>query len=141
MKEHKWRDGNHMIFESGHKTFDQQVDCISTGNVIGNVQYSNHIRPYIETECNGFTNSPGHLRDYDLKYFDNLPRRIRKEIEGFTQEKSGWLYEFHHWDGHHKIIHGYVFTDYEHNLVKQWVTGPTYRSREVIDEAVKYVSN
>lgn len=49
------KDGNHMVFDSPHKGFNKQVDGISTGNVMGDVQLSGFVRPYNETECNGFT--------------------------------------------------------------------------------------
>lgn len=40
---------------------------VYTGNVWSGLQYSNFIRSEHETECNGFTNPPGKLRDFDLK--------------------------------------------------------------------------
>jgi len=128
-----------MLFESGHKTFDRQVDCISTGNVIGHVQLSFHIRAYTETECNGFTRPPGHLRAFDLKTW-NLPIRVRDRVLKETEDKSVWLYEFRHWTGNRKIVHGYVITSYDHRLLAKFLTGPTYKSVSVINEAITYIT-
>jgi len=138
-RETAWRDGDHMLFESGHKTFDRQVDCISTGNVLGHVQLSWHIRPYTETECNGFTNPPGHLRAFDLKDWQ-LPQRVRRCVLDQTETRAVWLYEFRHWRGDVKIVHGYVVTSHDHGLIDYFVTGPTYKSELVIHEAITYIT-
>lgn len=138
-RETVWRDGNHMLFESGHKTFDNQVDCISTGNVIGHVQLSFHVRAYTETECNGFVRPPGHLRSFDMKKW-RLPTDVRDRVLKETETTSVWLYEFRHWTAKGKIVHGYVITSNDHELLAEFVTGPTYKSGLVINEAVTYVT-
>ncbi len=134
-----WRDGNHQLFESGHKTFDRQVDCVSTGNVIGHVQLSSHIRPYAETECNGRVWQSGHLRAFDLKNWQ-LPCHVRQCVLDMTEINAVWLYEFRHWRGEEKIVHGYVITNYEHDLLDYFITGPTYKSELVIHEAITYIT-
>ncbi len=142
MKEKKWRDGNHMIFESLCKTFNKQCDYISTGNVIGTVQLSFFVRPYNEVECNGFTNPPGHLRDFDLKVWRNrrTPHVVLDCVKELTNDgKKIILYCFRHWNNGEEVVHGYVITDDKHNLLKQFVTGRTYKSYSVIEEATKYI--
>ena len=144
MKKVQWRDGNHMIFESGHRAFDRQTNIITTGNVIADTQYSSYIRPFTETECNGFTNEPGHLQDWDLDGFPSLPRWIRKKIEGITYDHAAILYEFRHYNGQDKQVDGYVLTSTEDagcKLLAKWATGPTYKSVLALDEAIKYITN
>ena len=136
-----WRDGNHMLFESGHKTFDRQVDCISTGNIIGNVQLGFYIRSYAETKCSGQTFPVGHLRDFDLENWQQLPSHVRERVLRETTDKGVWLCELRHWRGEHKIVHGYILTtDDDHRLLARFRTGPTYKSDLVIDEAITYVT-
>jgi len=139
-----WRkDGMKQIINTGHKTFDRQLVCASTGNVIGGGQYSNYIRPYTETECNGFTRPPGHLQNFDLQHF-SLSDRLRSLVKKYTQDKSRILYKFYHYNGDTEITHGYVLTEgYDENykLVDYWVTGPTYKSWLVIEGVLPYITN
>lgn len=140
-REAVWRDGNHMLFESGHKTFDRQVDCISTGNVIGHVQLSFYIRAYTETRCNGLTWPPGHLRAFDLGNWPQLPSHVRDRVIRESEAKDVWLCELRHWTSRDKkIVHGYILTDHSYNLLAKFVAGPTHKSQLVIDEAVTYVT-
>ena len=78
MKKREWENPNKMRFESEFKTFNKQVNLITTGNAICNTQMSMFIRPYKETKCNGFENPEGHLMRWDLQYFSNIPQNIRK---------------------------------------------------------------
>ena len=144
MKKHTWDNPNKMHFESPHKTFNRQTQCISTGNVIANTQYSNYIRPYGETECNGFTNPPGHLQDWDLTkniVASTLPGQIREEIRQLTRENGGIVYNFHHWKGDRRIDNGIVLTARDHKLVKIWYLNPSWKAQAAIGEAVKYITN
>ncbi|NIV28280.1 MAG: hypothetical protein GWN58_01840 [Anaerolineae bacterium] len=146
MKAIEWRDPNTMVFESGHKTFDRQVGFISPGNVISPHQLSKHVRAYADIHCNGFTRPPGHLRDFDLGWFDStgLPGHMRRWLKRATQEQGAWVYRFCHFnsDGR-RVVHGWVVTSDGPNktLLRKFYTGPTYKSWWVIDEAAKYVSN
>lgn len=142
------RGGNRMIIDTGHKTFDRQCDCISTGNVWGDVQHSSFIRAFDETECNGFSNSPGHLQDFDLKYFiesvPNIPVRVLKEIKEATKTISGILYQFRHFTGPSwnrcKIVHGYVLTDEKYKVIKKWQTNGGHKSWRVLEAVLPYMS-
>ena len=142
MKKREWINGNKMKFESECKTFNKQCDCISTGNVWGGVQFSQYIRPTNEVECNGATFPLGHLRDYDLKpfrlsYFPHVRKAVMEYADAGIQTI---LYKFRHFNGQKEIIHGFVITDSRHHLLKKFVTGPTYKSWSVIDEAIKYIT-
>ena len=145
MKRIEWVNGNHMLFESAHKTFNRQVDCISTGNVIGDAQFSWCIRPFTETECNGFTNPQGHLQEFDLKPFRQL---IPEDILSYTRDachgKQAILYVFKHFIKHRRIVDGAVLTtsDYGHpKLIRKWYLGVSSKSNSIIDEAIKYITD
>lgn len=148
MKEKTWDNPNKMHFDSPHKTFNKQCTLISTGNQIGNVVYSNYIRPYGETECNGFTNPPGHLQDWDLtkNIVVKLPYNIREQVRNLTHDNGGIIYDFHHWNGgmgsfSKKIVDGFVLTTKDYKLIKVWYVNRDWRARAAVDEAVKYITN
>jgi len=147
-----WANPNRMVMETGHKTFDRQTNIVGTGNMIANTQHSSYIRPYTETKCWGPDEFPkGHLRNYDLAAFRSMPRNVRKKVESLTETNKVILYEFYHynaggWRGMNyqrvdrRITHGYVVTDSNGRLLFKVVTGPTSKSRKVVDEVAKYVS-
>lgn len=147
MKKVEWRTPNRMKIDTGHKTFDRQCDCLMTGNVIGNTQYSNFIRPYNETECNGFTNPKGYLQEFDLKHFTSCPRYVIAFVKEAALDKSVILYEIRHWikepgKEHRKYVHGYIVTDGKSDeLLATFTTGRTHKSHAIIRECVKYLSN
>ena len=80
------KNGMKQLISSGWKLFDKQTNCISTGNVISNTQFSSFIRPWNETECNGYTFSEGHLMNCDLEPFRKY--RIPKQFLNLLEEKS-----------------------------------------------------
>lgn len=146
MKKHIWDNPNKMHFESPHKTFNRQCRLITTGNQIGDVVYSNYVRPYSETECTGFTNPPGHLQDWDLTkniVANILPGYIREQIRELTHDKGGIIYNFHHWNGDRRIDDGFVLTtrhdDYQ--LIKVWYINTDWRAKGAVDEVIKYITN
>jgi hypothetical protein len=141
MKQAKWTTPNRMLFESEHNTFNRQVDTISTGNVWGRVQTSGFIRPYTEQKCNGFTSPPGDLRRFDLGLFPHLPQHVREYVIRETKADPIILYEFHHYNGRTKITHGYIVTTTDHKLMRHFITGPTWKSQGVIQEASKYIAD
>ncbi len=142
MKQIEWVNGNHMRFESEHKTFNRQVGAISTGNVVGSVQYSNFIRGYNETECNGFTNPPGHLQNYDLtKNIVSLPSSIREAVRKLTHDRGGIIYNFHHRIGYRPIDDGFVLTTKDCTLIKVWYVNNSRKSKSAVNEAIKYITN
>ena len=146
MKKHTWDNPNKMHFESPHKTFNRQCRLITTGNQIGDVVYSNYIRPYGETECNGFIRPPGHLQNWDLTrniVADTLPHQIREEIRKLTHNDGGIIYNFHHWNGDKRVDDGFVLTTRhdDYRLIKVWYVNQDWRARVAIDEATKYITN
>jgi hypothetical protein len=145
MRKLEWIHGNKARIETGHGEFDRQCTAVMTGNVIGGGQYSNHVRPRLETECNGRENQPGHLRDFDLQHFE-LPAHVRKAVVDATESECAILYRFSHYSykKHEHVNHGYVLTrghDRDHALIATFVTGPSAKSRAVIEWVKDFVSN
>ena len=147
MKKHTWDNPNKMHFESAYKTFNEQTNLISTGNVIANTQFSSYIRPYNETECNGLTRPAGELLKFDLQYFRNIPERIINILWDKTRTESYILYQFSVYNKKYneRDIIGYVLTDYNDNLITYAVTcnyGSCYYKREsAILECIEYITN
>lgn len=140
MKQHEWVTPNRMKFESEHKTFNRQVDCISSGNVIGRVQLSGFVRPYKEVECNGRVNPKGHLQEYDLGWLlKDFPCYVKDYIRKHGKDKSLIGYEFRYWRGNRKHVCGYVVTTGDEKLMKYWFFNGK-KSLSVIHEAIKYIS-
>ncbi len=142
MKEKVWDNLNKMHFDSPHKTFNKQCSLITAGNQVGNVVYSNYVRPFSEVECNGFINEPGHLQNYDLtKSIVRLPSNIKEEVRKLTHDNGGIIYNFHHWNGDKRIDDGFVLTTKDYNLIKVWYINQNWKAKAAVDEAVKYITN
>ncbi len=121
MKESKFsKDGMKQIIDSGWKLFDKQTNCITSGQCIANTQFSMCIRPWKETECNGFTNPEGHLLDFDLKPFRNyhIPESIKQLLMDKEREKSVILYMFFVTIDNRPEPFCWVVTDYNDKLIK-----------------------
>lgn len=90
------KSGMKQIIDSGWKEFDMQTNCITTGNAYCNTQLSSFIRPFNETECNGFSFARGHLLNFDLKQFQGfqIPENILKILRNPERMGSVILYMF-----------------------------------------------
>jgi hypothetical protein len=145
-KKKEWVTPNRMKFDSDCKTFNRQVDCISIGNVIGHVQLSGCVRPRNETECNGYDFPKRHLQEYDLCWLlKNFPNYVKEYIRklDYAEDHPLIAYEFRHWRGKKKVVHGYVVTtgsDNGHKLLRKWYPD-RMKSKSVINEAVKYIAD
>lgn len=143
MKKKVWVTPNRMLMETGHGAFDKQTNVISTGNIIANTQNARYVRGELCVECWGpKVYQPGELRDYDLENWPRMSPSVRRAVVQATtgQQGSVWVSEFFHYNGHRKIIHGYVITAPDHELLTTFVTGPTYKSAGVIDGVLPYVT-
>jgi len=144
MKKHTWDNPNKMHFESLHKTFNKQTQCLSTGNVWSNTQWSNYIRPSYELECNGFTNEKGHLQNFDLESFSKMGvnsyilNRIKELVD---ENKGGILYLFKHYNNNQRILDGLVLTDRQYNHIHTWELNQDYRAVDAVYKAREYVTN
>lgn len=95
-KYYKWnKKGSKIVIDTGYKTFDNYIVCISRGNVIGGGQTSFYIRPYNTIQCNNKTHEAGYLRSYDLNMFYDLDYNVKKYVESITEDESCILYEFY----------------------------------------------
>ena len=151
MRKVEWRTGNHMRIDTGHRTFDRQCEYLGTGNVWGTCQTSSYVRPYTETECNGFTNAPGHLQRFDLNQFKDLPSHIRWKVEEMTKTRGGILYEIRHWGtrlpygGRQKHVHGYILTARWDAAIpylhwRTWMVSNTQKSYNIMQTVREYIS-
>lgn len=135
-----FRDPNHVLINTGHKTFDSQCDLLMTGNVISNAQRSSYIRPVSQRECNGAIFSPGQLFEFDIKSFrPDLPTWIEGRLREL--DTTVILYEIRHWQGRNKKhVHGYIVTDTQHKPILISTTGSQpFKSEQVMSTVVPYL--
>ena len=132
MKTAEYRTPDRMKADTLHKGFNRICDYVGTGNVISNVQRSGFIRAHTDTECNGHTFKPGELQAFDLKPFAPVAWWVRKH----AAEKSVILYKF----VTGKTVHGYIMTDCEHRMIGRYETGPTRKSRSVLDFVSEFIT-
>jgi hypothetical protein len=154
MKTIEWDNPNKMKFFSGHKAFDKQTNYISTENVAANTQYSSFIRSWnndgkglIDYDRN--KREPEWLFNFDITPFKETFSEFRKIETDLTNRSKQWteshiLYAFFHINlqpYRRKILHGFVLTDRNHNHVKTWYFGSSYKSWDLVEEAKKYITN
>ena len=145
MKKLEWINGNKARIETGHKTFDRQCESVMCGQLLGTCQFSWCIRPVDEVECNGRHFDRGHLRQFDLKGFGNLPYPTHRCLDAITVPVI--LYKFRHWGKligrnlHQEVVDGYVITTYgeEHRVLHTFA----YRAKgyQIIDWVLPYISD
>lgn len=134
-----------MTFQSGHRAFDAAVNhpdhgYIGRGNVSTPTQHSSFIRALCRTDCDGSTFTPGQLRDADLRKFKaQIPYPVRKVVLRETLTRDVILYRFFHRRGRARIDHGWIVTTTDHAEIFRSVTGPTFKSRRVIEAAAQYI--
>ena len=146
LKAHQWENPNKMRIESEFKLFNKQTTLITTGNVWGDTQYSNYIRPWKEVKNYSYIGRPGEFAKYDMQFFTNVPERMKKIIYDTEREKPLILYEFRVFHGGEKEVIGYVLTTgyeegYKHvDHVVYCPYGCSFWKREsAICEAMKYI--
>lgn len=142
------KSGMKQLIDSGWKEFDKQTNCIVHGNAVCNTQYSSYIRPWKETECNGFVNPEGHLMDFDLKPFRNyhIPRDIYDYLTDQNRQESVILYMFFVTNKYKRLDpFSFVITSRNHRLIMYRVvswTGQRYMKRlRATKEAIKYITD
>ena len=145
MKQPQWINGDKILCESGHRTFDRQTNVIGDGNMIASTMMGAHVRPKCDVENSvGEIKEPGYLRRYDLNQWTYLPDSVRQYVKSVTETESAWIYCFFHRNREGRaIVHGWVIVGPypESRLLKRFVTGPTYKSYNVIEYVAPYVSN
>jgi hypothetical protein len=136
----KWdKGGNRQVIRTGCRPFDTQISALGQGNVFGSTITGWYIRPYGETECNGYTVPQGDLQAFDLRPFGSLPVQVAQAVTARARTHSGILYKLFH-SATHQIVHGYIWTDYDDNLVDLWVTGRN-KSTDVVVACLPYMVN
>lgn len=106
---------------TGNKTFDEaraRSSGLTTGNVLSNVQASQHVRSYRTTRCNGFEFTPCELRRADLESARWLKKLsplhpVSAYIERHDQEDQYVYQIFHHarrHDDNSMQVHGWLVT-------------------------------
>jgi hypothetical protein len=144
MRKVEWLNPNKMKIDSGHKTWDNAVQALMTGNVIDDGYHGSYIRPFNLTVMPaGGPCEPGRLRNFDLQAFPNMPRAVRSFVESVTLDDNVIVYEFHHYADGHKTTHGYLVTTTgpEYHELRRFYTGPTGKSNGVVDTATEYLTN
>lgn len=149
MKEKEWINGDKMKFESEFSTFNRQTNCISRGNCIANTQLSSYVRPFSETECNGFKREPGHLQNWDLNegFAQRFPDFVKKWIRDseYCKTKSVIAYEFFYYTpGENRIPIGWVITsghDDGYKLLNKWYADHKSKFISALDECILYITN
>ena len=147
MKQAKWDyENDRQIIETGHKGFDEQTNLLTDGNILANTMAGRYIRGAnnVAHWKKGESYPVGHLQEFDISYFDyfGIPKRIRTHVKSVLQDDSGWLCCLFHTNRNHKmVVHGWVLCSRDAELMDYWVTGPTYKSYNVVLEAIPYVTN
>jgi hypothetical protein len=136
--------------DTGHKAFDRQANAtvVTVGNVMSDVQFSSYVRPADELECNGFTNEPGHLQNFDIQQFrrsrPEMPAHVERAARAAADRWGGAiLYRFGYWVrvtvDPRRIHMGWVVTDKQHRLVAAFPAS-TPKARRVIDTLLNFVT-
>lgn len=138
-----------MTLSSAHATFNKQADLIMVGNVYSNVQSSTFIRARQQLECNGFTNKPGHLQNWDLENFAK-PGEMTPVLEyirrdAFFDTNEAIAYRFFHVDGKIRHLHGVIVTDAQHKVLRVFDRAElggrhSYKSNSVLDCCLQFVA-
>lgn len=140
------KSGMKQIINSGWKEFDKQTNLICTGNAYCNTQFSNCIRSYNQTECNGFSNPKGDLLNFDLKPFAKyrIPRTILDIIEDKDRNEGLILYMFFTSKNGHIEPFCWAVTDYNYKLVNYSIVcgykQNYFKRYSAAKEAIKYIA-
>ena len=123
---------------------------ITRGQALTPTQYSVFIRP--KNALNGYNlNEYGQAFKYDIGAFERvpqitIPQSFKKIIELESEKRkneSVLLYAFYHYDTNHKdkkIVHGFVLTDRNHNLIAIRYMNNRKKSMNVVDTCVNIVT-
>ena len=141
-------------FNSGHKTFDKQVDIIEPFAKRGKTLWGWTIRPWNEQHFGGTPYAAGDLQKLDLEpveaikgivrstwEFDWKMKQVRQNAEKYFVNHHGWIYMlFHKGSGGKKMGHGIIMADHQGKFIAQINLGPTIKSQGILDEAIKHLT-
>lgn len=81
--------------ETEHKKFNKDLDQVSDGNVFADIMRGQYIRSLHEVECNGRTNEPGHLQNFDINSFASIQaQRFFRRQKSLCVDEMTVGYEF-----------------------------------------------
>lgn len=139
-----------MTLISAHSTFNKKADLIMTGNVYSNVQSSTFVRARQQLQCNGFTNKPGHLQNWDLDTFAKDQSEMTPVLEyirrdPFFETNEAIAYRFFHVNGKVRHLHGVIITDVQHRVLRVFQRSDlgnrySYKSSSVLDACRQFVA-
>ena len=131
-----------IVVSTGSKVFDRQCTYLTTGNHLGNCQFSSYIRPVSETECNGRTFAAGELFDFDMAAFKEMPSHVRAAIR--AMDRTVVVSEIRHHIGPHsakcKVVHGYVVAEADNRLIRVFQTTSGVVSQRILDTVIPYIT-
>lgn len=140
--------GTRQLINSGYRLFDKQTNCICTGNVIANTQFSAYIRPYSQTRCKNIDFEFGHLLNADLKPFRRygIPECMDDVLTDRTRAESLILYMFFVTNSNGDIRPMvWVLTDKENNLVQctavHYYGANRSKPNKVLATVLPYITN
>lgn len=134
------KTGMKQIINTGHKTFDKQTNIIDNhSNMIANTQLAFYIRAYNDVvNPIGETVDKGHLQDFDLKSFNNLPYKI-KEFCKNNADDGFWLSEFRIFNNNHKQVICYFLRNLNTNKVYTFNNAINYKQDNLIEWLKNYL--
>lgn len=154
MRHAEWKNPNKQDIHSGHATWDATVRALMPGNVIDPGYMGVYVRPGATPFYpDGRTPAkPGQMRAFDLEHLGvRVPQEVRSFVETVTETEYAILYCFFHHDGSRLIEHGWLVTrgagsgdrddPANYRRLRVFYTGPTSKSRDVVDTATDYLSN
>ena len=141
-------------FNSGHKTFDKQVDIMEPFAKRGKTLWGWTIRPWNEQHFGGTPYATGDLQKLDLEpveaikgivrstwEFDWKMKQVRQNAEKYFVNHHGWIYMlFHKGSGGKKMGHGIIMADHQGKFIAQINLGPTVKSQGILDEAINHLT-
>lgn len=158
LKKVEWENENKMSISTGHKTFDRQTVCLTTGNVVSQTQYGHYVRAY-STPTNPFGTpcKPGEMQKFDLQspLLEHMPKFVLDYIKRLAVDEGVIVYKvFHHYRpkvrntwtrGYRlgkwtKFVHGWLITGADYKYLYMWVNQAGPKSFNVMAEVSKYLS-
>jgi hypothetical protein len=136
MKKLIWNSRGSRItnFNSLHKTFNKTIQAPSKGNVIDDGFISLFVRSWDEVECNGITNQPGHLYNFDMNSFRDAPSYIKQKAK-----QGGVLVHFRYYKGDKKISLGWLLYDYSTMKIKAVDDYNRVKNASLIEEFIQFI--
>lgn len=148
------------VFDRAHNTGIKSFDALLrknqgtfiTGNVYGDAQFSQYVRSFNQSRCNGMDFAQGVLRQADLKSFSNArPGNSRLLLEWLRENRESYddviVYGFRNKGKTEAVFgrgsitnwhwYGYLVTDTRHNLLYRDCAGPDHR---VLEEAEHFLT-